>query len=75
MGYLEIIWIAEPGGSFDAGKRGGDDAVILLAAQVSLRVRPPKVLFIGRGLLQCKNGFFYCYSAFSIKNNSKQLMI
>lgn len=23
MGYLEIIWIAEPGGPLDAGKRGG----------------------------------------------------
>jgi hypothetical protein len=32
MGYLEIIWIAQPGGSLDAGKPGGADAAILLAA-------------------------------------------
>jgi hypothetical protein len=38
MGYLEIIWIAEPGGSLDAGKPGSADAAILLAAQVTLIV-------------------------------------
>ena len=32
MGYhLEIIWVAEPGGSLDAGRRGGSDAANLMA--------------------------------------------
>ena len=41
IGYLVIMEIAESGDSLDAGKRGGADAAISLAAQVTFIVTNP----------------------------------